>query len=127
MEKIGILMGGFSSEREVSLKSGFAVEKALTRLGYQVIIIDFGDVQELTRKLRSINVDCIFNAYMDALVKTGECRRSLMSLKSLIQAQGLPPAGLQWIKLHHERFLSKIRFLCLNIRYLIRQHQKAMG
>ena len=62
MERIGVLMGGFSSEREVSLKSGDAVGKALSGLGYQVIIIDFSDVQELTRKLRSANVDCIFNA-----------------------------------------------------------------
>ena len=60
--KIGILMGGFSSEREVSLKSGQAVEKALSGLGYQVINIDFNDVPELTRKLRAVNVECIFNA-----------------------------------------------------------------
>ncbi|MFH1094480.1 MAG: D-alanine--D-alanine ligase [Candidatus Omnitrophota bacterium] len=61
-QKIGILMGGFSSEREVSLKSGLAVEKALSSLGYQVVRIDFEDEQELTRKLHSINVECIFNA-----------------------------------------------------------------
>jgi len=62
MQKVGILLGGFSSEREVSLKSGFAVEKALSSLGYQITLIDFDDVQELTRKLRAVNVDCIFNA-----------------------------------------------------------------
>ncbi|MCK4993573.1 MAG: hypothetical protein KAS13_00830, partial [Candidatus Omnitrophica bacterium] len=45
MRKIGILMGGFSSEREVSLKSGNAVEKALSALGYEVVAIDFDDVQ----------------------------------------------------------------------------------
>ncbi|MCK4908330.1 MAG: D-alanine--D-alanine ligase [Planctomycetes bacterium] len=37
---IGVLQGGFSSEREISLKSGQAVVKALRSVGHQVIPID---------------------------------------------------------------------------------------
>lgn len=37
---IGILMGGFSSEREISLKSGNAVSTALSSLGYKIKNID---------------------------------------------------------------------------------------
>ncbi len=36
MKKIAVLMGGISREREVSLKSGAAVEKALRESGYDV-------------------------------------------------------------------------------------------
>lgn len=40
--KIGVLMGGLSAEREVSLKSGAAVHQALVTLGYNAIAIDVG-------------------------------------------------------------------------------------
>lgn len=38
--KVGVLMGGISSEREISLKSGKAVCQALKRKGYDVCSID---------------------------------------------------------------------------------------
>lgn len=39
-KKIGVLMGGVSEEREISLKSGSAVVKALETMGYKVVAID---------------------------------------------------------------------------------------
>jgi D-alanine-D-alanine ligase len=39
-KKIGVLMGGTSSEREVSLRSGRAMEAALRRRGYRVTALD---------------------------------------------------------------------------------------
>lgn len=39
-KKIGVLMGGLSAEREVSLKSGAAVAEALRARGYRVVEID---------------------------------------------------------------------------------------
>lgn len=38
--RIGVLLGGFSSEREISLRSGKAVANALSTLGHPVKIID---------------------------------------------------------------------------------------
>ncbi|GMV51001.1 MAG: d-alanine-d-alanine ligase [Nitrospira sp. OLB3] len=40
--KIGVLMGGQSSEREVSLKTGEAVYRSLVRSGYDAVAIDVG-------------------------------------------------------------------------------------
>ncbi|MBF0426083.1 MAG: D-alanine--D-alanine ligase [Magnetococcales bacterium] len=40
--KIGVLMGGMSAERAVSLRSGRAMTAALERLGHQVVAIDVG-------------------------------------------------------------------------------------
>lgn len=37
---VGVLMGGVSGEREISLKSGAAVQKALIDLGYKAVPID---------------------------------------------------------------------------------------
>ena len=39
-KKIGVLMGGVSSEREISLASGGAVAKGLRRAGYEVLEVD---------------------------------------------------------------------------------------
>ena len=39
-EKIAVLMGGRSLERDVSLKSGERVCEALTSLGYRVLPLD---------------------------------------------------------------------------------------
>src|SRR5690349_11512422 len=39
---VAVLMGGWSAEREVSLRSGKACADALSRLGYRVTVIDAG-------------------------------------------------------------------------------------
>ena len=59
-KKIGVLMGGLSREREISLKTGKAIMKALTTKGYDVCAIDVGDdiVEVLVRK----KIDCAFLA-----------------------------------------------------------------
>lgn len=41
-KRIGVLMGGQSSEREVSLRTGQAVHQSLLRRGYQAVAIDVG-------------------------------------------------------------------------------------
>ena len=39
-KKIGVLCGGTSSEREISLMSGKAVYEAIKKLGFDVVLID---------------------------------------------------------------------------------------
>lgn len=51
---IGVLYGGWSSEREISLQSGTCVLQALKRLGFKVKAIDVR--RDFTRKLRSIDI-----------------------------------------------------------------------
>lgn len=49
--RIGVLMGGTSSERDVSLKSGTAICHALTSLNYKVISVDVkGDICSVLRR-----------------------------------------------------------------------------
>lgn len=43
---IGVLMGGYSSEREISLRSGLAVYEALKRQGFSVSPLDIADKEE---------------------------------------------------------------------------------
>jgi len=65
-KKVAVLMGGWSSEREVSLVSGGAVCKALQELGHDVRAVDVqrdaaGLVQALTQQVGG-KPDIIFNA-----------------------------------------------------------------
>lgn len=57
---IAVLMGGWSSEREVSLTSGRACAKALAEEGYKVTPIDVG--RDLAEQLASLKPDVAFNA-----------------------------------------------------------------
>ena len=44
--RVGVLMGGLSAEREVSLKTGGAVMEALRRRGYRPLAIDVGNAAQ---------------------------------------------------------------------------------
>jgi D-alanine-D-alanine ligase len=59
-KKIGVLMGGLSSEREISLRSGTAVLQSLERSGYQAVSID-GD-RHVVERLRDEAVEIAFIA-----------------------------------------------------------------
>ena len=45
IKKIAVLYGGLSSEREISLKSGMGVHKAICDLGYESDLIDFKNLK----------------------------------------------------------------------------------
>ena len=57
---IALLYGGWSNEREVSLKSGAAVERALQELGYQITKIDIKP--DIGKVLTELKPDVVFNA-----------------------------------------------------------------
>jgi D-alanine-D-alanine ligase len=57
---VAVLMGGWNSEREVSLRSGEAVYNGLLELGYKATKIDFD--HNIVDKLKEIKPDVVFNA-----------------------------------------------------------------
>jgi D-alanine-D-alanine ligase len=59
-QKIAVLLGGMSAEREVSLVSGGAVVTALRKEGYQVTPIDAG--RDLWAQLLKADPEIVFNA-----------------------------------------------------------------
>ena len=61
--RVAVLMGGWSSEREVSLKSGAAVEASLRKGAYDVVVIDPPkDLTRFTAQILTARPDVIFNA-----------------------------------------------------------------
>jgi len=57
---VAVLMGGWSAEREISLKSGAAVAEALRQEGYRVTPIDVG--RDVALRLEEVKPDACFNA-----------------------------------------------------------------
>lgn len=60
-KKIAVVMGGPSTEREVSLNTGNAVLKALLEKGYNAIAIDL-EPKRFVEQIRESQVDVVFNA-----------------------------------------------------------------
>ncbi len=81
-KRIGVLMGGPSSEREVSLKSGKAVSDALKRKGFNVVEIDVG--ADLFERLKEIDV-----AFVVLHGKPGEDG----IIQGILEFMGIPYTG----------------------------------
>ncbi|MDD2370786.1 MAG: D-alanine--D-alanine ligase [Firmicutes bacterium] len=78
--KLAVILGGTSSEREISLKSGDAIYKSLLRNGYEVDKID-PKYDDLYRKLKSLKPDSVFIALHGLGGEDGSIQGFLEQLK----------------------------------------------
>jgi D-alanine-D-alanine ligase len=83
-KKIGVLMGGISSEREVSLRSGGAVFKALKKLGYNAAAIDAAS--NICEVLKKEKIDIAFLVLHGGWGEDG-------SIQGLLEVMGIPYTG----------------------------------
>ncbi|GFO56067.1 D-alanine--D-alanine ligase [Geomonas sp. Red276] len=83
-KKIGVLMGGLSAEREVSLSSGQAVLRALTSLGYRAVGIDVG--RDLAGRVAAEGIEIAFIALHGRFGEDG-------SVQGLLELMGIPYTG----------------------------------
>lgn len=80
MKKVLVLMGGISSEREISLLSGTNVANALENVGYHVITHDLTtDINALITLLRAEKPDVVFNALHGKYGEDG-CIQGLLNM-----------------------------------------------
>ncbi len=82
--RVVVLMGGRSAEREISLKSGQAVLKALQELGHEAIALDL--TEDLCEKLREIKPDKVFIALHGPYGEDGR-------VQGLLDILGIPYVG----------------------------------
>ncbi len=82
--RIVVLMGGRSSEREVSLRTGRAVAKALRELGHEVIEMDLSE--DLPCKLMEVKPDKVFIALHGPYGEDGR-------VQGLLDILGIPYTG----------------------------------
>jgi D-alanine-D-alanine ligase len=81
--KIGVLMGGPSTEREISLKSGKAVYEALKQSGLEAEAIDIKteSIEENISLIKSHKIDCAFIALHGRFGEDGQIQGILDGLK----------------------------------------------
>lgn len=82
--KIGVLMGGLSTERDISLSSGEAVFRALSERGYNAVRL-FVD-RDIDLVLREARVDMVFNALHGRYGEDG-------CIQGLLELMGIPYTG----------------------------------
>ncbi|MDD5258710.1 MAG: D-alanine--D-alanine ligase [bacterium] len=78
---IGVLMGGTSSEREVSLKTGRSIYKALREEGYKAVAIDVG--KDIVTDLKKKKISLAFVALHGPLGEDG-------TIQGLLEVLGIP-------------------------------------
>jgi len=83
-KKIGVLMGGISAEREVSLRSGNAVFKALKNLGYNTIAVDVSS--DVCEKLKKESIGIAFLVLHGGWGEDG-------AIQGLLEVMGIPYTG----------------------------------
>jgi len=83
-KKIGVLLGGTSAEREVSLKSGTAVYNSLRSLEYNVVAIDAGE--DLCTVLKKQKIDVAFIALHGGHGENG-------AVQGMLEIMGVPYTG----------------------------------
>jgi D-alanine-D-alanine ligase len=107
--KIGVLMGGPSSERAISLKSGHAVYDALSKTGIDVVAIDIktGDIPENICLIKSCRLDCVFIALHGRFGEDGQIQKILEDLKLPYTGSGVEASCLAMDKIASREIFAK--------------------
>ncbi|HSM92861.1 MAG TPA: D-alanine--D-alanine ligase [Anaeromyxobacteraceae bacterium] len=108
-KRVAVLYGGRSSEREVSLKTGAAIAKALGEKGYDVALVDVdGDV---AARLRAEEVAVAFNALHGRFGEDG-------CIQGLLEAMEIPytGSGVTASAIGMDKILSKLLFRSVGLQ-----------
>ncbi len=111
IKKIAVIYGGFSNEREVSLKTGANCEMALKKLGYETKLIDLGkDIALFIEEVKSYAPDVIFNALHGKYGEDG-CIQGLFNMMQIPYTH----SGVLTSSMAMDKEVAKIMFSSLFI------------
>jgi D-alanine-D-alanine ligase len=83
-KKIGVLLGGLSSEREVSIASGTAILKALHEKGYHAVSVDVS--RDVAEKIHEQGIEAAFIALHGKFGEDG-------AIQGMLEVMGIPYTG----------------------------------
>jgi D-alanine-D-alanine ligase len=86
MKRIGVLMGGTSAEREVSLRTGAGILDALTARGIKATSVMLGDHEPFDVTIRRANIDVAFLALHGRGGEDG-------CIQGMLELMGIPYTG----------------------------------
>ncbi len=115
-KKVGVLMGGLSAEREVSLQTGKAVMEALAGKGYRVLGLDLG--AEMARQILEAEIQVAFVALHGRWGRRRSCAGGFWRpWASHIQDQVCWPAPWEWTRCAPAGYSSTMGCLCRLTRF----------
>ncbi len=123
-KKIGVVMGGPSAEREVSLNTGRAIVAALQEKNYEVVGIDL-DPPHFVEQLRDNGIEVVFNAIHGLFGEDGR-------LQGALELLGIPytGSGVLASAIAMDKGISKRLFASVGIptpRYQLLKRDHGMG
>jgi D-alanine-D-alanine ligase len=83
-KRVGVLMGGMSAERDVSVRSGLAVYQSLQEMGYNSVAIDVG--KDIVNVLKKEKIKIAFLALHGGIGENG-------AIQGLLEVLGIPYTG----------------------------------
>ncbi|SLN37332.1 D-alanine--D-alanine ligase [Oceanibacterium hippocampi] len=109
MKHVAVLMGGWSTEREVSLVSGHACVAALTEAGYRVTPVDVD--RNVSSHLQALAPDVCFNALHGRFGEDG-------TIQGLLEIMGIPytHSGVMASALAMNKPVAKTLFAAAGLR-----------
>ncbi|ARC54969.1 hypothetical protein AOQ88_01810 [Candidatus Riesia sp. GBBU] len=119
-EKVAVLFGGNSFEREISIKSGKEVEKVLKKYGIETYLVD--TKYSPVRKLRNMNFSKAFIMLHGKNGEDGIVQRALETLNIPYTGSGVFTSFISFNKINTKKFLKSIGLPV--IPYLIFQKSK---
>jgi len=105
---IGVLMGGYSSERDISLRSGQAVAEALAHEGHRVISLDIttDDLPKIIQQIQAIPLDVAFIALHGRLGEDGVIQGVLEKLEIPYTGSGVKASQMAFNKILTQKALA---------------------
>jgi D-alanine-D-alanine ligase len=105
---VGVLMGGYSSEREISLRSGQAVADALSQEGYRVLPLDIttDDTAKIIHQIQAVPLDIAFIALHGRLGEDGIIQGILEKLEIPYTGSGIKASQIAFNKILTQKALQ---------------------
>ena len=105
---IGVLMGGYSSEREISLRSGQAVAEALSLEGHSVLPLDIitDDPSKIIQQIQAVPLDVAFIALHGRLGEDGAIQSILEKLEIPYTGCGVQASQMAFNKILTQKALK---------------------
>lgn len=106
---VGVLMGGYSSEREISLKSGKAILAALKEEGLHCLAVDIRDEDEvkIAEQIRLSGIDLAFIALHGKLGEDGKIQAILEKLDIPYSGSGVKASQIALNKVLTQKLLKE--------------------
>lgn len=108
-KKVGVLLGGMSSEREVSLRSGKAIGEGLRKKGFDVVEIDVAE--DLPQKIKESKIEVAFIALHGKYGEDGAVQGLLEIMKIPYTGSGILASSVAMDKILTKRLLIERAFL----------------